>query len=143
MKVSLLLKYWMISIGILAIFCGCSTTDEWEGEVSESSLVSGNSFLTSPSPNQVHIIDLQEVSTGVIDEKDKKISWGNTSFRIYYGDYGNKLENYKDFEGFDLMTVDNFEVKWQDDNVVLIDVYRKAEDGTRFKDETIRLDTSL
>ncbi|RPK03153.1 hypothetical protein FH5_02229 [Priestia endophytica] len=50
---------------------------------------------------------------------------------------------YKELTGFDLTTVDNFEVKWQGDSLVMINVYRKAKDGTRFKDQTIRLDTSI
>ncbi|MCY9141309.1 hypothetical protein [Peribacillus frigoritolerans] len=142
MKASVRFKL-MISIGITAILFGCSTTNEWKESVSKSSPISGFSFLTSHSPNQVHIIDLQEISTRTIDEKDKKINYGYSSLRIYYGEYGSKLKKYKEFDGFDLATIDNFEVKWQDDNVVLINVYRKDEDGTRFKDETIRLDTSI
>jgi hypothetical protein len=99
----------------------------------------------------VHIIDLQEISTRTIDKKEKRITYGYSSLRIYYGDYGDygdydsklEMEKYKEFEGFDITTIDEFEIKWQDDNVVLINVYRKSEDGTRFKDETIRLDTSI
>ncbi|MEC0275458.1 hypothetical protein [Peribacillus frigoritolerans] len=142
MKASILFKQ-IISIGITSILFGCSTTEKCKESVSKSSPISGFSFLTSQSPNQVHIINLQEISTRTIDEKDKKINYGYSSLRIYYGDYGSKLEKYKEFDGFDLATIDNFEVKWQDDNVALINVYRKAEGGTRFKDETIRLDTSI
>ena len=52
------------------------------------------------------------------------------------------LEKYKEFKGFDLSTLDTWEVKCQDDNIVLIDFYLKAEDATIFKDETIGLNAS-
>lgn len=70
------------------------------------------------------------------------INGGFVSFRIYYGEYRTMLEKYKEFKGFDLSTLDTWEVKCQDDNIVLIDFYLKAEDATIFKDETIRLDAS-
>ncbi|RAS76711.1 hypothetical protein [Priestia endophytica] len=143
MKANILLKFLMIGLGITFILFGCSTSDEWEEEVSKSPPLSGTSFLTSHSPTLVHTIDFQEMSTRTIDEKDKKITYGYSSLRIYYGEYGSKLVKYKELTGFDLTTVENFEVKWQGDSLVMINVYRKAKDGTTFKDETIRLDTSI
>ncbi|MCY8231641.1 hypothetical protein [Priestia endophytica] len=143
MKANVLLKFLMMILGIAFILFGCSTSDEWEKEVSKSSPMRGTSFLTSHSPTLVHTIDFQEMSTRTIDEKDKKIIYGYSSLRIYYGEYGSKLVKYKELTGFDLMTVDHFEIKWQGDSLVMINVYREAKDGTRFKAETIRLDTSI
>jgi len=138
-------KYLLITIGITAILLGCSQTDEWDERVNELSEYpeSGFSISTSHSPNQVHIIELKEMSVPIIDEKDKQIEYGYASFRIYYGEYGSMLEKYEDFPGFDLTTVDQFIVHWQDDNIAFIDVYRNKEDGTRIIDETIRLDASM
>ena len=128
-------KYFLITLGITAILFGCSSSASEGTEI-------GNSFLTSHSPNQVHTIDLQEMAIERFDRKDNEVYYNYAGFRIYYGEYGSILEKYKQLKGFDLSTIDNFVVNWQDDNVVLIDVYRKFDDGTSFKDETIRLDTS-
>ncbi|RAS74534.1 hypothetical protein [Priestia endophytica] len=143
MKANILLKLLMLILGITFILFGCSTSDEWEEEVSKSPSLRGTSFLTSHSPTLVHTIDFQEMSTRIIDEKDKKITYESSSLRIYYGEYGSKLVKYKELTGFNLMTVDHFEIKWQGDSLVMINVYREAKDGTRFKAETIRLDTSI
>ncbi|MGE7768608.1 hypothetical protein [Peribacillus sp. NPDC096540] len=94
----------------------------------------GFSIQTSTSPNQVHIIELKEMSSVTEDIKDKSYH----SFRIYYGEYGSLLERYKDFYSFDLTTVEHFEILWIDDNLVTVKVFRKKDDGSTFEAKSIK-----
>ena len=106
--------------------------DEWKDEILRSPPVIEESYKSSYSPNKVHNIDLTVRSFRYIDKKDKRITYGDSYLRIYYGELGNKLEKFKEFEDTSLETVDYLEVEWLDDNVALIYVHRVAEDGTRF-----------
>ncbi|TRZ38501.1 hypothetical protein CEQ21_24245 [Niallia circulans] len=134
--------YVIIIMGMLVIIFVSATIEKNKRATSDSYPDIASSILTSISPNQVHIVELQEIRSQYLDKKDNKIVYGNSSFRIYYGEYGNKLEEYLDYHMFQLATVANFEVNWKDDHVALIAVYRKSKDGKAiYKDETIRLDT--
>ena len=126
----------MVSIVIASVVSGCSESDEWKDEILRSPPVIEES-------NKVHNIDLTVRSFRYIDKKDKRITYGDSYLRIYHGEYGNKLEKFKEFEDTSIENIDYLEVEWLDDNVALIYVHRVAEDGTRFKDETLRLDTSI
>lgn len=118
---------------------GCSNEIEQNRNKEETS---GFSIQTSASPNQIHIIELKEMSSFTEDIKDKKVTYGYHSFRIYYGKYGSLLEKYKEFPSFDLTTVEHFETHWTDDNLVIVKIFRKKDDGTTIEAESIKLDTS-
>ena len=126
------LKKIIFSIGIIICLFGCSNEVE----------TSGFSMQTSPSPNKVNIIELQEMISTTKDVKTKEVFYSYHSFRIYYGEYGSLLEKYKEFLSFDLSNVDHFEILWINDNVVTVKVFNKKDDGNTFEAESIILDTS-
>lgn len=116
------------------IVAGCKAADpEKEPEITGSF-----SILASPSPNQVNIIELQEMYTkaepGLHPEPE------GSFFRIYHGEYGSMLENFVDIKDMDMPVIDYFDVVWTDDELVTINVIHRNEAGENFISESYELD---
>ncbi|TDL32760.1 hypothetical protein E2R51_08790 [Jeotgalibacillus sp. S-D1] len=141
------MKKILVLMGILICLFGCSNGMEMGEEKNNFTVEPGFSILTKASPNQVHIIELKEMMekrAAPQDLKDNEImyTYSYHSFRIYYGEYGNLLEKYKEFDSFDLTTVDYFDIQWTNDNLVTVKVFRKKDDGSSYEAESIKLDAS-
>lgn len=141
-----MLRRWVFIIGIVFSLLACSACSngiEYSSNLNtdESELYSF-SIKTSASPNQVNIIELKEMGRDFEDIKDNKMFQTYHSFRIYYGEYGSILKEYKEYVQFDLSTVDYFDTQWINDSLVTINVIRKKDDGSTFKAESIDLDIS-
>lgn len=97
---------------------GCQPTDPKE----ESEIISSFSIKTSASPNQMNIIEIQEMYKE--DNVGLHASGGPMfhSLRLYYGEYGSLLEDFVVIEGIRMYSIDYFEVVWTDDDHVTINV---------------------
>lgn len=139
-KLNRLLKLSMLITGVLAVLSGCSSTAKWEKEVDNYAPYIGTSITVSHSPNNIHTIDLQETSSKVVDVKDRNVRYAYSSLRIYYGKYASPLKNFKEFDDFDLDSLDRFDITWLDDSIAEIEVYRFTENREGVLQETIQLD---
>lgn len=136
-------KKWWLLIGVSAFFfTHLSDLQGFFNQNKEELDLFSFSIQTSASPNQVNIIELKEMGQNVKEVKGNHKSPVYHSFRIYYGEYGSMLEEYKEYEQFDLSTVDGFDIQWMNDDEVTIHVMRKKEDGRRFTAESIELHLS-
>lgn len=97
---------------------------------------------TSASPSKINIIELKTMSYDKKNIKNNNTHPEFYSFRIYYGEYGSHLEKYKEYTKFVFSSIDHFDIQWINDNLVTINVIRKREDGTTFKEESIKLKLS-
>ena len=136
----------MLFIGVVLSLLACSACSNGiecsSNQNKDENELFSFSITTSASPNQVNIIELKEMSSNFEDKKDNKITQTFYSFRIYYGEYGSILEEYKEYDQFVLSTVDYFDIQWINDSLVSINVIRKKDDGSTFNAETIELDIS-
>ncbi|MEI2466407.1 hypothetical protein V8V74_19375 [Niallia taxi] len=48
----------------------------------------------------------------------------------------------RSFKRLGVMTPQNVEVTWEDDNIAVINVYKQSDEGDRVINKSIRLDTS-
>ncbi|GIP44735.1 hypothetical protein J45TS6_31940 [Paenibacillus sp. J45TS6] len=141
-KLNRLLKLSMLITGVLVVLSGCSSTAKWEEEVTDYAPYIVTSITVSHSPNNIHTIDLQETSSKVVDVKDRNVRYAYSSLRIYYGKYASPLKNFKEFDDFDLDSLDRFDITWLDDSIAEIGVYRFTENRERVLQETIQLDVT-
>lgn len=138
-----LLRRWVLFIVIAVSLLACSNGIEYSSKQNKDKHeLFSFSIKTSTSPNQVNIIELKEMGKNFEDIKENKIFPAFYSFRIYYGEYGSVLEEYKEYIQFDLSTVDYFDIQWINDSLVSINVIRINDDGSTFKAESIDLDIS-
>ncbi|MFD1030184.1 hypothetical protein [Metaplanococcus flavidus] len=100
------------------LLLGCQPEDP-DGE---SEIIGSFSIQTSASPNQMNIIEIQEMY------KEDNVGLHATyepmfhSLRIYYGEYGSLLEDYVVVERIRMHSIDYFEMVWTDDDHVTINV---------------------
>lgn len=141
-KLNRLLKLSMFITGVSVVLSGCSSTAKWEEEVTDYAPYIVTSITVSHSPNNIHTIDLQETSSKVVDLKDRNVRYAYSSLRIYYGKYASPLKNFKEFDDFDLDSLDRFDITWLDDSIAEIGVYRFTENRERVLQETIQLDVT-
>ncbi|GGE59111.1 hypothetical protein [Priestia taiwanensis] len=87
-------------------------------------------FKTSESPNLINIIEFREIAEP------------RSSVRIYYGKRGSVLEKYKEFTLTEMYTPDNFNVDWESDEQVTIDIVRETESGNTYVEDTIEIELS-
>lgn len=104
---------------------------EFEGVESEKDLGSFT-FKTSESPNLINIIEFREVS---------KVN-GASTVKIFYGERGSIVENFKEYFPTDMYTPENFNVNWKNDEQVIIEVIRQNEIEETYIEETIEIDLS-
>lgn len=111
-----------IGVAVSLLTCSaCSNGIEYSSNqnIDESELFSF-SITASASPNQVTIIELKEMSRTFEDKKDNKTFPASYSFRIYYGEYGNILEDYNEYLQLDLSAVDYLDIQWINDRLASI-----------------------
>ncbi|MCM3721173.1 hypothetical protein [Solibacillus isronensis] len=138
-----MLRRWVLFIGIAVCLLACSNGIEYSSnQNNDKHDLFSFSIKTSASPNQVNFIELKEMGKNFKDINENKTFPAFYSFRIYYGEYGSILEEYKEYVQFDLSTVDYFDIQWSNDSLVSINVIRIKDDGSTFKAESIDLDIS-
>ena len=103
-------------IFIILLLFGCQP-DNPDGE---SEIIGSFSIQTSSSPNQMNIIELQEMykedNVGLHANGEPMFH----SLLLYYGEYGSLLEDYVAIEKIRMAYIDYFEVVWTDDDHVTI-----------------------
>ncbi|MGH2318614.1 hypothetical protein ACRC6Q_12645 [Planococcus sp. SE5232] len=113
-----MLKIIILLFFIALLLFGCQPDDPY----GESEIIGGFSIQANASPNQMNIIELQEMY------KEDNVGLHATgepmfhSLRLYYGEYGNLLEDYVVIEEIRMPYIDYFEVVWTDDDHVTINV---------------------
>lgn len=106
---------FLLLCGTLLLF-GCQPSDP------ESEITSSFSIKTSASPDQMNIIEIQEMY------KEDNVGLHASgrpmfhSLRLYFGEYGSLLEDFVVIEGIRMYSIDYFDVVWTDDEHVTINV---------------------
>lgn len=111
-------KIIFLLLFITLLLFGCQPDDP----NGESEIIGSFSIQTSPSPNQMNIIELQEMykedNVGLHASGESMFH----SLRLYYGEYGSLLEDYVVIEEIRMAYIDYFEVVWTDNDHVTINV---------------------
>lgn len=111
-------KIIILVLFITLLLFGCQPGDP-DGE---SEIIGGFSIQANASPNQMNIIELQEMykedNVGLHATREPMFH----SLRLYYGEYGSLLEDYVVIEEIRMAYIDYFEVVWTDDEHVTINV---------------------
>lgn len=107
-----------LSLCSLLLLFGCQSSRSNE----EAEITSSFSVQTSASPNQLKIIEIQEMHTEDNVGLHASGSPMFHSFRIYYGEYGSLLEDYVVINGIQMFDIGHFEMVWTDDDHVTINV---------------------
>lgn len=121
---------------ITLLLFGCQPEDS-DGE---SEIIGSFSIQASPSPNQMNIIEFQEMY------KEDNVGLHATgepmfhSLRLYYGEYGSLLDEYVVIEEIRMAYIDYFEVIWTDDDHVTINVMPRDDEVQIFEIESYEFD---
>lgn len=126
---------FLLLCSLLLLF-GCQSSRSNE----ESEITSSFSVQTSASPNQLNIIEIQEMHT---EDNIGLHASGRLmfhSFRIYYGEYGSLLEDYVVIKGIQMSSIDYFKMVWVDDDHVTINVMPQNVAGEDAETESYDFD---
>ncbi|MFD1019781.1 hypothetical protein [Thalassobacillus hwangdonensis] len=114
-------KFGLVVGGLLSImFFGTISPSEWFPDKVEQT--DGMTFKKSTSPNQTYIVELRE--SFYLNEANEVI---RAKVRAYYGETGENLATYEEFDVSRSYTPEDFSIGWVSESDAQIEVITEGE----------------
>jgi len=117
------MKKWpwiILSVGvILLVFMMNHLIDKRQ---QPSNMISSVSLTTSTSPDKKNIVEVKKMYTQSTDYFDYEQKQKIDSIRMYYGQPGSMLNQYKELKGIQPSRIHDVDVYWKDNQHVIIDI---------------------
>jgi hypothetical protein len=117
------MKKWpwiILSVGvILLVFMMNHIIDKRQ---QPSNMISSVSLTTSTSPDKKNIVEVKKMYTQSTDYFDYEQKQKIDSVRMYYGQPGSMLNQYKELKGIQPSRIHDVDVYWKDNQHVIIDI---------------------
>ncbi|MDY0943225.1 hypothetical protein [Priestia megaterium] len=117
------MKKWpwiMLSVGvILLVFMMNYFIDKRQ---QPSNMISSVSLTTSISPDKKNMVEVKKLYTQSTDYFDYEQKQKVDSVRMYYGQSGSMLNQYKELKGIHPSRIHDVDVYWKDNQHVIIDI---------------------
>lgn len=108
--------------------------------VKEPEITDSFTIQASTSPNEAHAIEIKEMYAQNEEGFHAESDYTFESLRIYYGEYGRQLNDFKEIKDINMPAVDRLEVSWKNDKEADINILHKNEKGERFVFASYRFD---
>ncbi|WP_421535875.1 hypothetical protein [Priestia sp. D3YE.R1] len=119
------MKKWlwiMLSFGVIfLVFVMNHVLDKSQ---QQPNMVSSVSLTTSTSPNQRNIVEVKKMYKQTTDYFDYEQKQKADSLRMYYGQPGSTLNQYKELQGIQPSMIHDVNVHWKSEQHVIINIMK-------------------
>ncbi|MFE3892555.1 hypothetical protein ACFX4Y_23185 [Priestia sp. YIM B13446] len=119
------MKKWiwiMLSFGV--IFLVFMMNHFLDKSQQQSNMIRSVSLTTSTSPNQQNIVEIKKMYKQTTDYFDYEQKQKADSLRMYYGQPGSPLNQYKELQGIQPSMIHDVDVHWKNEQHVIINVMK-------------------
>ena len=119
------MKNWlwiMLSFGV--IFLVFVMNHFLDKSQQQPNMIRSVSLTTSTSPNQQNIVEVKKMYKQTTDYFDYEQKQKADSLRMYYGQPGSTLNQYKELQGVQPFMIHDVDVHWKSDQHVIINIMK-------------------
>ncbi|MBK0295695.1 hypothetical protein F3K44_03715 [Bacillus megaterium] len=119
------MKKWlwiMLSVGVITlVFMMNYFIDKSQ---QQPNIIRSVSLTTSTSPNQQNIVEVKKMYKQTTDYFDYEQKQKADSLRMYYGQPGSTLNQYKEIQGIHPSMIHDVDVRWKNEQHVIINIMK-------------------
>lgn len=115
--------FWiMLSFGV--IFLVFVMNHFLDKSQQQPNMIRSVSLTTSTSPNQQNIVEVKKMYKQTTDYFDYEQKQKADSLRMYYGQPGSTLNQYKELQGVQPFMIHDVDVRWKSEQHVIINIMK-------------------